>query len=192
MVPDEGGYDPTRLNLPPTHRLNAGASLNGRRFLGDLAVHRATDFWSDILTSDYHGYSPGYTCVNASAGLKWRDGRVTTLVRITNLLNRTVQQHIFGDLLRPLGRRRGSLLRVAARGDRSVAVLSSRSPQLALLLGSASRRNRYALRFCRCDYPSAVLPSRASPAPRSPFSGLSPAFPLRARVAREQRVDLAA
>ncbi|MDE2906806.1 MAG: hypothetical protein OXQ28_12080, partial [Acidobacteriota bacterium] len=97
----EAAYPLTQLNLPPTHRLNVGASLNGRRFLGDLAVHRATSaFWSDVLTPDYHGYSPAYTLVNASAGLKWRDGRVTTLVRVTNLLNRTVQQHIFGDLLR--------------------------------------------------------------------------------------------
>lgn len=101
VLAGEAAYPPTQLNLPPAHRLNVGASLNGRRFLGDLAVHRATAaFWSDVLTPDYHGYSPGYTLVNASAGVKWRGGRVTTLVRVTNLLNRTVRQHIFGDLLR--------------------------------------------------------------------------------------------
>ena len=101
VLAGEAAYPPTQLNLPPAHRLNVGASLNGRRFLGDLAVHRATAaFWSDVLTPDYHGYSPGYTLVNASAGVKWRGGRVTTLVRVTNLLNRTVRQHLFGDLLR--------------------------------------------------------------------------------------------
>ena len=100
-VPERGGYDATRLNLAPAHRFNIGASLNHRRLLGDVAIHHATEaFWSDVLTSDFHGYSPAYTLVNLSAGLKWRDGRMTTLVRINNLLNRTVQQHIFGDLLR--------------------------------------------------------------------------------------------
>ena len=94
-------YPLTRLNLPPAHRVNVGASLNGRRFLGDLSVHHATAaFWSDGLTSEYHGYSPAYTLVNATAGVKWRDGRWTTLVRVGNLLNTTIRQHIFGDLLR--------------------------------------------------------------------------------------------
>ena len=100
-VPQQGGYDLTRLNLPPTHRFNAGGSFNGSRALADLSVHHATEaFWSDVLTSDFHGSSPAYTLVNASAGLKWRGGSVMTLVRITNLFNRTIRQHIYGDLLR--------------------------------------------------------------------------------------------
>ena len=32
--------------------------------------------------------------------VKWRAGTVTTSVKVTNLLNRTIQQHVFGDLLR--------------------------------------------------------------------------------------------
>ena len=72
----EDAYPLRRLNLPPVHRVNLGASLNGRRFLGDVTVHHATSaFWSDVLTADYHGYSPAYTLVNATAGLKWRGGR---------------------------------------------------------------------------------------------------------------------
>lgn len=100
-VPAGSGYDVTRLSLPPPHRFNLGVAFNGRRALGDLAVHHAANaFWSDILTSEFHGYSPAYTMVNVSAGLKWREGRMTTLLRITNLFNRTLRQHIFGDLLR--------------------------------------------------------------------------------------------
>jgi hypothetical protein len=38
--------------------------------------------------------------VNGSIGVKWNNGKVTTTVKSTNILNRTVQQHIFGDLLR--------------------------------------------------------------------------------------------
>ncbi|MCY4511193.1 MAG: hypothetical protein OXG35_30150, partial [Acidobacteria bacterium] len=90
----------SELNLPPTHRFNAGTMLNGDRFLGSLSVNRTTDaFWADVLTPEYHGYSDAYTLVNGTAGVKWRNGAVTTLVRITNLLNQRIQQHVFGDIL---------------------------------------------------------------------------------------------
>ena len=48
----------------------------------------------------FHGSAPEYTLVNLSAGVKWRGGTITTMLKSTNLLNRTVQQHVFGDLLR--------------------------------------------------------------------------------------------
>jgi hypothetical protein len=38
--------------------------------------------------------------VNGSFGVKWADGRVTTLVRATNLLNQDIQQHVFGDIIK--------------------------------------------------------------------------------------------
>ncbi len=38
--------------------------------------------------------------VNASAGVKWVNGRYTTLVKVTNLFNEDIQQHIFGDILK--------------------------------------------------------------------------------------------
>jgi outer membrane receptor protein involved in Fe transport len=92
---------PTELTLPPTHRVNVGASLDGSRFLGNLSVSAATAaLWSDVLTSEYHGYSDGYTMVNGSFGVKWSGGAITTLVKVTNLFNQSIQQHVFGDILR--------------------------------------------------------------------------------------------
>ena len=38
--------------------------------------------------------------VNGSLGAKWMKGRVTTMVKATNLFNQDVQQHIFGDILK--------------------------------------------------------------------------------------------
>jgi hypothetical protein len=32
--------------------------------------------------------------------VKWNDGRVTTAIKSNNILNKTVQQHVFGDLLK--------------------------------------------------------------------------------------------
>ena len=94
-------FPPTELTLPPTHRINVGVSLDGSRFLGSASVSAATAaFWSDVLTPEYHGYSNGYSMVNGSFGVKWSGGAVTTLVKVTNLLNESIQQHIFGDILR--------------------------------------------------------------------------------------------
>ena len=38
--------------------------------------------------------------VHAAFGVKWRAGAVTTSIKVTNLPNRTMQQHVFGHLLR--------------------------------------------------------------------------------------------
>ena len=97
----ENPYLPEELSLPPTHRGNAGFSWNGSRYLGSVSVSAASDaFWSDVLTRAYHGYSSGYTMVNGSIGVRWQDGAITTVLKGTNLLNRHIKQHIFGDILR--------------------------------------------------------------------------------------------
>ena len=101
ILDDPNPYLPAELNLPPTHRFNAAVTWNGSRLLGSASVNAATDaFWSDVLTAGYHGYTDGYATVNGSCGVKWKGGTVTTMVKVTNLFNQTVQQHIFGDLLR--------------------------------------------------------------------------------------------
>jgi outer membrane receptor protein involved in Fe transport len=89
------------LALPPTNRFNIGASVDGRRLLGSAAVQYADSaFWSDVLTSAYHGFTDAFTMVNGSFGVKWMQGRVTTMVKVTNLLNQDIQQHVFGDILK--------------------------------------------------------------------------------------------
>ncbi len=94
-------YLPEELTLPPTHRVNAGVSWNGPRLLGNASVSNASRaFWSDVLTREFHGWSDAYTLVNGSFGVKWRGGTVTTMLKVTNLFNQSIQQHIFGDILR--------------------------------------------------------------------------------------------
>ena len=97
----ENPYLTEELTLPPTHRVNAGVSWDGSRFLGNVSVSTATEaFWADVLTPEFHGYSDGYTLANGSFGVKWSGGAVTTLIKVTNLFNQSIQQHIFGDILR--------------------------------------------------------------------------------------------
>ena len=94
-------FPASELSFPPTHRVNVAASYDGPRFLGSLSANYAAGaFWSDVLTAPYHGYTDAYMLVNLSAGVKFRSGKVTALLKTTNVLNRNVQQHIFGDLLR--------------------------------------------------------------------------------------------
>jgi hypothetical protein len=94
-------YPLQELALPPTNRFNAGFSFDDRRFVGSASVNYADKaFWSDVLNSVYHGFTDAYTMVNGSFGVKWADGKVTTLVRATNLLNDDIQQHVFGDIIK--------------------------------------------------------------------------------------------
>ena len=57
-------------------------------------------FWSDVLTSAYHGYTDAYTMVNGAVGVRWMKGKLTTSVKVTNLFNSDIQQHVFGDILK--------------------------------------------------------------------------------------------
>jgi outer membrane receptor protein involved in Fe transport len=57
-------------------------------------------FWSDVLTSQYHGFTDAYTLVNGSFGVKFPTRRVTALVKVNNIFNKDIQQHVFGDIIK--------------------------------------------------------------------------------------------
>ena len=94
-------YPLQELALPPTNRFNAGFSFDDARFLGGASVNYSDKaFWSDVLTSAYHGFTDSYAMVNGSFGVKWARGKITTLVKTTNLFNEDIQQHVFGDIIK--------------------------------------------------------------------------------------------
>jgi outer membrane receptor protein involved in Fe transport len=100
VLSDPRPYPTEEISLPPTHRVNVGFNLDGTRFLGSGSVNYVDQaFWSDVLSSPYHGVTDAYTIVNGRFGVKWSRGKIVTLVRITNLFNADVQQHVFGDLI---------------------------------------------------------------------------------------------
>ena len=100
-VLDSRTYPETELSLPPTNRFNVGFNFDGARFLGSGSVNHADRaFWADVLTAPYHGFSNAYTMVNGSAGVKWSQGRLATLLKVTNIFNQDIQQHVFGDILK--------------------------------------------------------------------------------------------
>jgi outer membrane receptor protein involved in Fe transport len=98
---DEIPYPTDEIAIPPTNRFNAGLNWNSKRFLGTVQANYVDDaLWADVLTDPFHGFTDSYTLVNASFGVKWNEGKITTMVKCQNLLNEDVQQHIFGDILK--------------------------------------------------------------------------------------------
>ena len=99
VLDDPNPYPAAELAFPPANRVNVGLTLNGERYLANGVVsYTDKAFWSDVLTSQYHGFTDSYALVNASLGRKWAGGRYTTSLKATNLLNQDIQQHIFGDI----------------------------------------------------------------------------------------------
>jgi hypothetical protein len=98
---DPNPFPAAELALPPKHRVNAGFHVNTARYLGSASLNTSSDaFWSDVLSSPYHGFTEGYWMVNGSFGVKWGGGRVATSIKGTNLFNHDIQQHVFGDILK--------------------------------------------------------------------------------------------
>jgi outer membrane receptor protein involved in Fe transport len=89
------------INLPSKHMLNLGVSCLTARGFGTISVsHASRAFWQDVLDSRYHGFTKAFTSVNATIGMKFASGRYSAALKVTNLGNRPVQQHIFGDVVK--------------------------------------------------------------------------------------------
>jgi hypothetical protein len=94
-------YPADSISVSPHSRFNLGLNLNHSRYVGSASLnHVDKAFWTDVLGSGFNGFTDSYTVVNASFGVRWARGKVTTLVKGTNLLDQTVQEHLFGDILK--------------------------------------------------------------------------------------------
>ena len=97
----ENDADLAELNLAPTNRVNAGVNINYDRFLGNFSItYQDEAFWQDVLDSRYHGTTDSHTLVNAGIGIRFADERLTTSIKVVNLTNEEIQQHVFGDVLK--------------------------------------------------------------------------------------------
>ena len=94
-------YPIAEASVSAKNRFNAGVNWGAKRYLGSVSANYSDSaFWADVLSGPYQGFTDSYTLVNASFGMKWNDGKIITTLKGTNLLNQTVQQHIFGDLMK--------------------------------------------------------------------------------------------
>jgi iron complex outermembrane receptor protein len=101
VLDDPNPYPAAELSFPPTNRFNIGFNADGSRYLGSLSVNYSDQaFWSDVLSAPYFGYTDSYAMLNGSFGMKWSGGKITTIVKGTNLANKDIQQHVFGDIIK--------------------------------------------------------------------------------------------
>ena len=98
---DQIRYPVTEVNVPAKNRFNAGLNASTKRFLGNAQVSFVDSaYWQDVFNPEFAGFTDSYTLVNATVGAKWANGKVVTSLKGTNLLNQTVQQHTYGDILK--------------------------------------------------------------------------------------------
>jgi len=89
------------INWPAKNRFNAGFDFNYQRLIGNMSVnHTDSAYWQDVLDVRYAGVTKPFTTANAGIGVKWAGDRVVTSLKVMNLTNEDVQQHIFGDIIK--------------------------------------------------------------------------------------------
>ncbi len=89
------------LNFPSKNRFNVGFNYSRGRYFGNLSANYTDDaFWTDVLTARFHGPTDSYFTINGGFGMRWAEDRLTTAIKVTNLNNADVQQHIFGDFIK--------------------------------------------------------------------------------------------
>jgi hypothetical protein len=78
-----------------------GFNVDSGRFIGNFSMSFTDDaFWQDVLDARYAGSTPGFTLINGGLGVRWAGDRVVTSIKVNNLANEAIQQHIFGDIVR--------------------------------------------------------------------------------------------
>jgi outer membrane receptor protein involved in Fe transport len=94
-------YPAKEVGLPSEHRFNAGLGYSGKKVFGNANVNYAGKaLWVDVLGATYAGYTDAYTMLNATLGVKLASEKVTLSLKGINLTNETIQQHVFGDILK--------------------------------------------------------------------------------------------
>ena len=101
VVEGFGEEDADEISIPAAHRINAGVDAEiGFMDLGLSLNYTDQAYWTDVLTAEFHGWTEAFTMVNATLAVNMSDGRFQPSVRVINLLNQEIQNHIFGDVLR--------------------------------------------------------------------------------------------
>jgi hypothetical protein len=91
----------TDINWPAKNRFNTGFDFSYQRFLGNMSVNYSdTAYWQDVLDVRYAGVTKAYTMVNGAVGVRWAGDKIVTSLKMNNIGNAEVQQHIFGDIMK--------------------------------------------------------------------------------------------
>ena len=89
------------INWPAKNRFNTGFNFSYTRYLGNLTVsYTDKAYWQDVLDTRYAGLTDPFTTVGGAFGVRWLRDRLVTSLKVNNLGNEQVQQHIFGDIIK--------------------------------------------------------------------------------------------
>ena len=101
VIDSDHPFPASELALPPNNRFNVGFNLSTNRLLASGSVNYVDKaFWADVLSSPFHGFTDAYTLVNGSFGVKFPATKMTALLKVNNILNKDIQQHVFGDIVK--------------------------------------------------------------------------------------------
>ncbi len=93
------GIPEGEINVAPANRVNTGVSwVGGRYFLNGAVTYQDEAIWRDVLDARYWGPTEAFLALNASGGIRVNE-RITITVTGTNLTDRNIQQHVFGDVI---------------------------------------------------------------------------------------------
>jgi hypothetical protein len=88
------------VNTPPEHRFNVGFGYDTPQFFGNAsAAYQDKAFWTDVGDSRMWGPTDAFTMVNAKVGVRFPRQGLVISVSALNLLDATVQQHVWGDFI---------------------------------------------------------------------------------------------
>lgn len=96
LTPDTTDF----VNIPARHRVSLSGQIDRPRwFASGSWDYISGTFWQDVLTPDFWGFVDGYNLVGVKGGWRWPRQGLELSAQATNLLNSSIQQHIYGDLI---------------------------------------------------------------------------------------------
>jgi len=99
-MPMPDGTERLPVNTPPEHRFNVGFGYDTPQFFGNAsAAYQDKAFWTDVMDSRMWGPTDAFTMVNAKVGVRFPRQGLVISVSALNLLDATVQQHVWGDFI---------------------------------------------------------------------------------------------
>jgi outer membrane receptor protein involved in Fe transport len=89
------------VNWPAENRFNVGVNFTYEKWLGNFGVSYTDEaYWQDVLDARFAGTTDAFTLVNGAVGYRWFNEKIVTSLKLMNISNQEVQQHIFGDIMR--------------------------------------------------------------------------------------------
>ncbi|MCB1053397.1 MAG: TonB-dependent receptor [Acidobacteria bacterium] len=99
ILKDANPYPPEEIINASKHRANLSLGWHSGAHLVDLVGSYASEaFWTDVLDARFHGPTDSYTQINVAYAYRWFDGLFTTTLKVNNLFDEEIQQHVFGDV----------------------------------------------------------------------------------------------